>query len=127
MEQAESGYKTKKYDFPTKRYFQMLDLKKDPALIEMYKKRHKELFWDEIGKGIREVGILDMEIFLYKEHLVMVVETALDFDWDKAFDQLAKVPKQIEWEEYMSVFQNSEPGASSSEKWQKMERIFSLP
>lgn len=127
MKEAELAYRTIKYDFPTKRYFQMLDLKKDPALIEMYKKRHqKEYYWNEIGEGIRKAGILDMEIYLFEEHLVMFVETALDFDWDKAFDQLAKESIQIKWEEYMSIFQNANPDASSSEKWQKMECIFRL-
>lgn len=128
MKETELGYRTKIYDFPTKRYFQRLDLKKNPTLIEMYKKRHqKEFYWDVVGKGIREAGILDMEIFIYNEHLVMVVETALDFDWDEAFDKLAKDPIQIEWEEYMSIFQNANSNSSSTEKWQKMERIFSLP
>ncbi len=48
----------------------------------------------------------------------------IDFDWDTAFSRLAGLPRQAEWEEYMSVFQQAAPGASSAEKWQLMERIF---
>ena len=39
MEDKKNGYKSKRYDFPTKRYCQTLDLKDDPELIEEYKKR----------------------------------------------------------------------------------------
>lgn len=128
MEEQEFGYTTKKYGFPTKRYFQTLDLKNDLNLIDMYKQRHqKEFYWEEVGRGIREIGILDMEIFIYEEHLVMVVETPLNFDWRKSFDKLSKMPIQIKWEQYMSIFQEADSKATSSDKWQKMERIFSLP
>lgn len=48
------------------------------------------------------------------------------FDWDTAFDRLADLPRQAEWEEYMSVFQQADPNASSAEKWQLMERMFHL-
>lgn len=128
MEELELVYITRKYDFPTKRYFQTLDLKNDPDLIDMYRQRHqKGLYWEEVGAGIREIGILDMEIFIHNQHLVMVVETPLDFDWKKSFDKLSKMPIQVKWEEYMAIFQDTDSKASSSEKWQKMERIFHLP
>lgn len=127
METKTSGYKSKKYDFPTKRYCQTLDLKDDPKLIEEYIKRHgKEEHWPVIREGIREVGILEMEIYLLGNRLFMIVETPLDFDWNTAFSKLADLPRQAEWEEYMSIFQNAQKGAASNEKWQLMDRIFNL-
>lgn len=127
MESAVDGYKSKQYDFPTKRYCQTLDLKDDPQLIEEYKKRHsRECHWPEIGEGIKSVGILEMEIYLLGSKLFMIVETPLDFEWDEAFARLATLPRQEEWEDYMSIFQNAPAGASSAEKWQRMERIFHL-
>ena len=122
-----TGYPVKKFDFPTKRYCQTLDLKDDPALIAEYVDRHSEAkHWVEINEGIRSVGILEMEIYLIGTRLFMIVETAADFDWDTAFAQLATLPRQAEWEEYMSVFQVCQPGASAAEKWQLMDRIFRL-
>ena len=57
MEDKKNGYKSKRYDFPTKRYCQTLDLKDDPELIEEYKKRHGQAcHWPEIGEGIKSVG-----------------------------------------------------------------------
>ena len=127
MNTKKTGYSVKKNDFPTKRYCQTLDLKDDPELIAEYVDRHSEVKrWPEIVEGIRIVGILEMEIYLIDTRLFMIVETAADFDWDTAFARLATLPRQAEWEEYMSVFQVSKPGASSAEKWRLMDKIFSL-
>jgi L-rhamnose mutarotase len=127
MNKKKTGYPVKKFDFPTKRYCQTLDLKDDPALIAEYVERHSDAKrWQEVMDGIRSVGILEMEIYLIGARLMMIVETAGDFDWDTAFARLATLPRQAEWEEYMSVFQVSKPGATSAEKWQLMDRIFRL-
>jgi len=127
MNTKKTGYPVKKFDFPTKRYCQTLDLKDDPALIAEYIDRHSEAkHWPEINAGIREVGILEMEIYQIGTRLFMIVETDLDFDWDIAFALLSTLPLQAEWEEYMSIFQVSEQGASSAEKWKLMDRIFRL-
>ena len=125
METKEKGYKVKEYHQPVKRYCQTLDLKDDPALIAEYVKRHSNP-WPEISAGIREVGILEMEIFLLGTKLFMIVETPLDFDWNTAMAKLATLPRQAEWEEYMSIFQMASPEASSAEKWQMMDEIFRL-
>lgn len=127
METPHTGYTARQYPFPTKRYYQMLDLKNDPELIEEYKKRHSsECRWPEIMTGIREVGILEMEIYILENRLFMIVETPVDFEWDAAFGKLASLPRQAEWEAYMSVFQVADPRAASSEKWKRMERMFRL-
>lgn len=123
----EEGYPQKNYSVPTKRYCQTLDLKDDPALIQEYVKRHSEFcHWPEIREGIQSVGILEMEIYLLGTRLFMIVETPLDFEWETAFQKLATLPRQAEWEEYMSIFQVADPKASSSEKWKQMDRIFHL-
>ena len=104
-----------------------MDLKNNPELIKEYRKRHsEENAWKEILNGIREVGILEMEIYILGTRLVMIVETPLDFDWDSAMARLATLPRQQEWEEYMAIFQDCNPNATSNEKWQMMERMFHL-
>ena len=121
------GYRIKEYGQPVKRYCQTLDLNGDNALIAKYREAHdKEHFWHEIGEGIRQVGILEMDIYILGTRLVMIVETPLDFDWDTAMARLATLPRQQEWEEYMACFQNCDPSATSDEKWQMMERMFHL-
>lgn len=122
-----NGYKVKEYSLPVKRYCQTLELKNDAELIKEYVKRHSRVeAWPEIREGIRSVGILEMEIYIWGERLFMIVETPLDFDWDTAMAKLATLPRQQEWEEYMSIFQQCVSGATSNEKWQMMERMFYL-
>lgn len=128
------GYRVQEYHGPVKRYCQTLDLKDDPQLIGEYIKRHSEVeAWPEIRAGIREVGILEMEIYILEmeiyilgNRLFMIVETPLDFEWEIAMAELAGLPRQAEWEEYMSIFQVAAPGATSAEKWQLMDRMFYL-
>lgn len=121
------GYKQKKFDIETKRYCQTLDLKDDPQLISAYKGLHsKDKVWQETLEAIRKVGILEMEIYLLGNRLFMIVETPADFNWEQAMSQMAGMPKQKEWEALTGQYQKTEEGASSSEKWQLMERIFHL-
>ena len=98
------GYVQKQFEGRTKRYVQTLDLRNDPNLIREYRKWHSEAHhWREIREGIRAVGILEMEIYLLGTRLVMA-----------------------EWESFVAKFQGCDAHATSSEKWQMMERIFHL-
>jgi L-rhamnose mutarotase len=108
-----------------KRYCQTLNLYNDPSLIAQYVEEHKHV-WPEIKAGIREVGILDMQIYILDNTLFMIVDTVDDFDWEKDNARLATLPRQAEWEAYMSQFQQADENATSAEKWQLMERIFKL-
>ena len=127
MNTSKNGYTVKQYSGPVKRYCQTLSFKDNPKLIEEYKKRHsKEEFWPEIKAGIKEVGILEMEIYILGTRLFMIVEASPDFDWETAFAKLATLSRQEEWEEYMSIFQVASPGATSAEKWKMMDRMFHL-
>lgn len=121
------GFRVQEYNGPVKRFCQTLDLKDNPELIAEYRRRHSEgEAWKEVIDGIREVGILEMEIYQLGTRLFMIVETPLDFDWDKSMARLATLPRQQEWENYVAEFQEAAPGASSDEKWSMMERIFYL-
>ena len=110
-----------------KRYCKTLSLKDDPKLIEDYKKVHAPgAAWPEITQGMKDVGIIDMEIYIYGTRLFMIMDTVADFDHDKAMTELATKPRQSEWEAYVSRFQQSPAEATADEKWQLMERIYKL-
>ena len=127
METPKTGYQVQSYDVPVKRYCQTLDLRDSPELIAEYRKRHSQAeAWPEILAGIREVGILEMEIYLLDTRLFMIVEVPVGFDWDAAMERLVSLPRQQEWEDYMAIFQLVKPGSTAAEKWQPMERIFHL-
>ena len=127
MEDKKQGYRVKEYQGPVKRYCQTLNLKDNPELVAEYRKRHAEgEVWPETLAAIREVGILEMEIYILDTKLFMIVETPLDFEWDSAMAKMATLPRQEEWEAYMAIFQEAKEGASSAEKWQLMDRMFHL-
>lgn len=121
------GSPVKKFEGETKRYVQLLNLKDNPELLEAYRHQHSpEGAWPEIIAGIREVGILEMELYLEGNHAVMIVEAPADFDWDSAMARLATLPRQQEWEDWNAQFQDCEVGSTSNEKWRSMERMFHL-
>lgn len=110
-----------------KRYCKTLKLEGDPELIEKYKKAHGiGQIWPEIKQGMKEVGILDMEIYIHGSTLFMIMDTVADFDHEKAMKELSTKPRQSEWEAHMSQFQLTSADASADEKWQLIERIFEL-
>lgn len=122
-----NGYETKEYKVRTKRYCQTMDLRNDPQMIEEYIRRHKDgIIWKEVPEGIKSVGILEMEIYIYGTKLFMIVETALDFEWDKAMERLSTLPRQQEWEDYITLLQTGTTGIKATDKWKRMERIFHL-
>lgn len=110
-----------------KRYCKILALKDDPELIEEYKAVHANgVLWPEITQGMKEVGIVDMEIYLFGSQAFMIMDTQEDFDHDRAMSILATKPKQKEWESFVSRFQNTSADATAKDKWQLMERIFKM-
>jgi len=106
-----------------KRYCQTLTLKQDPELVSKYIEVHSHV-WPEIIAGQHEVGILSMEIYAHGCQLFMIVDAVDDFDWDRDMARLATLPRQAEWEAYVSQFQGCDPNATSAEKWQLMDKIF---
>ena len=106
-----------------KRFCQTLTLVNDEKLIEKYCEAHRHV-WPEIIQGQREVGILDMQIYRRDRNLFMIMDTADDFNFERDMARLATLPRQAEWEAYVSQFQGCAANARSDEKWQMMDRIF---
>jgi len=110
-----------------KRFCKVLKLRDDPQLIEEYKKVHAPgAAWPEITQGMKDVGIVDMEIYISGNQLFMIMDTVPGFDHEKAMKELAEKPRQSEWEAHVSRFQQTSAEASADEKWQLMERIYKL-
>ena len=108
-----------------KRYCQILTLPNDAEKIAKYKEAHAHP-WPEINAGIREVGILDMQIFMHENVAFMIMDTTDDVDFQADNARLMTLPRQMEWEAYVSEMQGKDPNAPSTDKWQLMERVFKL-
>ena len=101
-----------------KRYCQTLTLVDDEEMIQKYIEVHQHV-WPEVIAGQR-----DMQIYRRGRVLFMIMDTVDDFDFERDMARLATLPRQAEWEAYVSQFQGCAAGARSDEKWQRMERIF---
>lgn len=102
------------------------DLKDDPALIEEYERHHRAV-WAENIEGIRDSGILTMDIFRTGNRLFMIMTTEDNFSFEakgKADTSNAKVQ---EWEALMDKYQQPIPWAKPGEKWVLMHQIFTMP
>lgn len=111
----------------TIRYCYACDLKDNPNLIEEYKKHHAcGNAWPEIIKGIKDAGILDMQIYLTGNRLFMIMEVDKTFDSIRKKEMDANNPKIQEWESLMWNYQQQLSWAKDGEKWVEMEKIFQL-
>lgn len=109
-----------------KRYVLTLDLKDDPALVAQYKAHHRAV-WPEVLASLRRVGVEAMDIYGLDRRLVMVLDTADDFDLKSSFARhSASDPRCAEWETLMKTFQEPPPGAEPGEVWALMEPVFHL-
>ena len=109
------------------RFCLTLDLQEEQELIREYLHWHeKEHIWPEIPEGIKEAGIQKMEIYRLGSRLFMIIEAGPGFDFDRDMSRLSTLPRQQEWEAFVSKFQKSLPGESSAEKWKVMQKIFEL-
>ena len=106
-----------------RRYCQTLTLVDDEQMIAKYVEAHAHV-WPEVIEGQRAVGILDMQIYRHGRSLFMIMDTVDEFDFARDMGRLATLPRQAEWETYVSKFQGAKTDARSDEKWQMMERIF---
>lgn len=125
--EEKKGYLVKTFAGQTKRYCQTLDLCDDPELIAAYRRLHSaEGIWPEILAGIRQAGVLEMEIYLLGTRLFMIVELPAEADWNTVMARMAEQPRQAEWEALTARYQQADAQAASAEKWKLMERIFHL-
>ena len=108
-----------------KRYCQLLNLPDDPELIKGYIREHQHV-WREIQDGIRQVGIIDMQMYLLGNQSFMIMDTVDEFDFEADNARLATLPRQAEWEAHVAKYQGCDPNAVSTAKWRLMEKIFQL-
>lgn len=103
-----------------------LNLKDDPRTIEQYKHYHRHP-WPEPLEGLRQVGVLDMKIFLLGRRMFMYMTAVDEFAPEVDFPRyMEQNPRAREWDELMRTFQEKVPEAGEGEWWALMEKVFDL-
>lgn len=107
-----------------KRYVLTLEIINDLYLLKEYKKIHAMgQAWPEINHNMKIVGIKDMEIYLWGYRAFLIMDTKVDFDMQKDGEKWSTLPREKEWQEYVSRFQKVDPESKATEKWVSMERL----
>ena len=110
-----------------KRYCLALDLNDDEKLIAEYIEHHKPAnAWPQITTNMRELGILDMEIYHLGDRLFMIMETTQDFDPNEPPKTQQGREASDEWEELMWKYQKPVKWAKEGQKWVPMNKIYDL-
>jgi L-rhamnose mutarotase len=108
-----------------KKFCLALDLIDDPELIAEYENYHQNI-WPEVRQSVLDSGIINMEIYRVQNRLFMIIEAEDRFSFEAKNDLDQNNPKVQEWEELMCKFQQQLPHSKEGEKWQLMDKIFSL-
>ncbi len=109
-----------------KHYGLTIELKNDPALIAQYREFHANP-WPEPLRGLREIGILDMKIFLLGTRMFMYMTTTDEFEAERDFPTyVERNPKAAEWDALMRTFQQQVAEAREGEWWAEMDMVFDL-
>jgi len=108
-----------------KKYCLALDMVDDPELIAEYERYHENV-WPEIKQSLSDSGIQNMEIYRVQNRLIMIIETNENFSFETKKEMDNNNPKVQEWEQLMSKFQQQLPNSKPGEKWQLMDKVFSL-
>ena len=103
-----------------------VDLKDDPDLIKEYCDHHANV-WPEVASSLKQVGVVEMNIYRVGLRLFMVIEAADDFDMESGLPGYLKLhPRCQEWEDMMDKFHERLPYAQPGEKWARMENVCHL-
>ena len=106
-----------------KSYGLTLCLQDDPEKIDRYIEHHREV-WPGVIARMREVGILEMKIFVRGTRMFMYVETGDDFEPRRDFPRINEDPVSREWNELMATLQQRAPEADPDEWWAPMKLVF---
>ncbi|RKR13228.1 L-rhamnose mutarotase [Maribacter vaceletii] len=107
---------------PYKRFVWTLLL--EPDLIDEYKSVHAMgMAWPEITANMKSVGVKDMEIYIHKEQVMLIMDTMPDFNLDEVGPKWQKLPREEEWQAYVAKFQKTDTESSIQEKWQDMIKL----
>jgi L-rhamnose mutarotase len=109
----------------TLRFGMTLALRDDAALVERYKEYHQRV-WPEVVARLREIGVLQMQIFLLGRRLFLWMETVDGLDPARDFSRLSEDERYREWDSLMRTMQEPVADAPPGEWWAPMELIFDL-
>jgi L-rhamnose mutarotase len=102
-----------------------LMLKDGAEVVERYKQHHRNA-WPEVIARLRQIGVVEMRIYLRGRRLFMYMETVDGFAPEREFPKLSNDSRYREWDALMTGLQEPAPEAEAGEWWAEMEEVFDL-
>src|ERR1700737_4894028 len=106
-------------------YGMTLMLKDDDAIVQRYRQYHRNA-WPEVIGRLRQVGVVEMRIYLLGRRLFMYMEAVDGFAPEREFPKLVEDARYREWDDLMRSLQQPAPEAKAGEWWAAMEEVFDL-
>ena len=124
---SEEGYVQRAYAVPSRRFVDARQLVNDPEQIDAYKAHHAMgKAWPEITRGLKEVGVIDLEIYMVGNRTYKIHEVTLDFDPNVAWKELGAKPRSKEWGKLVGSSDRPFTDDNGNRIKQVMDRIFKL-
>jgi L-rhamnose mutarotase len=109
-----------------KRYCKAVDLVADTILVEEFKQILNEDLWQTIVQKWKGSGVIDVKIYQFETHLLMIIDTELDFDLQDMESKLIDLPEMKSWvtlsKKYFKPLTQAMPG----ELWLLIDRVYKL-
>ena len=109
-----------------KRYCKAADLVTDTNLVEEFKQLLNDDLWHAIVQKWKEFGVTDVQIFQFETHLLMIIDTKLDFNLQEIESKLADLPEQKTWIELSKKYIKPIPQAVPGDFWVLIDRVYKL-
>jgi L-rhamnose mutarotase len=119
---CQDSLKPEKY----KRYCKAVDLVADTILVEEFKQLLNQDLWQTIVQKWKQLGIVDVQIFQFESHLLMIIETKLDFDLQTIESKISDIPEMRTWNDLSTKYLKPLPQANPGYFWMLIDRVYKL-
>lgn len=109
-----------------KRYCMAVNLVSDTNAAEEFKKLLNDDRWHAIVQKWKEFGVTDVQIFHFKTHLLMIIDTKPDFDLQEMDSKLADLPELKTWVNLSKKHFEPLPQAKPENYWVLIDRVYKL-
>ncbi len=121
------GYEKRVLSQPTRRIIESRELVQDPKEIQRYKDLHAMgVAWPEITHGLKEIGIVDLEIYCVENRTFEFYQVSDEFDWDSSWDVIDIRPIFQKWGKIVGPIDVPYTDKQGNPVIQIMEKIYDL-
>jgi L-rhamnose mutarotase len=109
-----------------KRYCKAVDLVPDTNLVVEFKQLLKHDVWQAIVHKWKEFGVIDVQIYQFDSHLLMIIDTKPEFDLQEMESKMSDLPEIKTWVDLSKKYFKPLPQAMPGDLWVLIDRVYKL-